>query len=271
MVLLGRQLTFLPTFHAPTLTSQKTLSNNELRDHIKTAIGDFKGDYSVYYEDLVTGGAFGIDHNTVLTAASLNKVPVVFYLYSLASERKINLEEKIVLQESDIQDYGTGVLRYREPGEAYTLKRLAELSFHHSDNTAIHLLTIRLGEDNIQSFVDNLGMGATSIAYNETSPRDMGNLFSQFYMGKLMSEPLKRELMDYLSNTEFEDRIPRYLEEDVVVYHKTGDHDNMVHDGGVVDDGKNPFVLIVMSQGIIDEDNARDTIGVIAKEIIEKR
>lgn len=270
LLLLGRQLTFLPSLSAPSIGSKEKLSTDELRDAIKTLTSEFEGDYSVYYEDLKTGEAFGIDHNTVLTAASLNKVPVIFYLYSLASKREIDLEEKITLLEDDIQDYGTGKLRYEEPGGVYTLKKLSEYAFKHSDNTAVHLLTIRLGEENIQAFVDSLGMSATNIAFNETSPRDVGLIFSKFYNGDIMNESLKKELMDYLSDTEFENRIPKYIE-NATVYHKIGDHDNMVHDGGIIDDGKNPFILIVMTQGITNEEAAYDSIGKIAKEIYDKR
>lgn len=270
LLLLGRQLSFLPSVTLPNEKTQIQLSTDELRDSIKTLTSGFEGEYSVYYQDLKTGEAFGLNHNSIMTAASLNKVPVIFYLYSLASKREINLEEKITLLEGDIQDYGTGKLRYEEPGGVYTLKRLAELAFKHSDNTAIHLLTIRLGEDKVQDFVDSLGLTATNIAFNETSPKDFGTIMSKFYNNELMSEAYKNELMDYMSDTEFEDRIPRNLS-NLKVYHKIGDADNMVHDGGIIDDGKNPFILVVMTQGIVDENKAHENIGTVAKTIFDSR
>ena len=277
LLLLGRQLSFLPGISLPEKTDLKSFSLDEVRDSIKLLSSEFEGEYSVYYEDLKTSEAFGINHNSVMTAASLNKVPVIFYLYSLASKREINLEEKITLLAEDVQDYGTGKLRYEEPGGVYTLKRLSELAFQHSDNTAVHLLTIRLGEDQIQSYVDSLGLSATSIAYNETSPKDFGTLMSKFYNNELMSEALKNELLDYMSDTEFENRIPRNLKE-AKVYHKIGDADNMVHDGGIIDPSassgqvnKSPFILVVMTQGIVDENKAHENIGLVARTIFDSR
>lgn len=271
LLLLGRQLNFLPVLSLPDKKTQANLSADEIREGLIEYISEFEGEYSIYYEDLVSGDAFGINHNSILTAASLNKVPIIFYLYSLANKREIDLEEKITLLKSDIQDYGTGKLRYEKPGGVYTLKNLSELAFKHSDNTAAHLLTIRLGEDKIQSFVNSLGLSATNIAFNETSPKDFGILMSKFYNNELMSEALKNELMDYMSDTEFENRIPRYLE-NAKVYHKIGDSDNMVHDGGiVVPSERSPFVLVVMTQGIVEEEKAQDNIGKIAKEIFDKR
>jgi beta-lactamase class A len=271
LLLLGRQLNFLPIISLPDNKTQSSLSVDEIRELMIEYISEFEGDYSIYYEDLVSGDAFGINHNSIMTAASLNKVPIIFYLYSLAGKREVDLEEKITLLKSDIQDYGTGKLRYEKPGGVYTLKKLAELAFKHSDNTAVHLLTIRLGENNVQYFVDSLGLSATNIAFNETSPRDFGMLISKFYNNELMSEALKQELMDYMSDTEFENRIPKYLE-NAKVYHKIGDSDNMVHDGGIiVPENGSPFVLVVMTQGIVEEENAHDSIGKIAKEIYDKR
>lgn len=271
LLLLGRQLNFLPHLTLPDSEEESSLAADEIREKIIEATKDLEGEYSIYYEDLNSGDAFGINHNSIMTAASLNKVPIIFYLYSLADRREIDLEEKITLLEADIQDYGTGKLRYEEPGGVYTLKKLAELAFKHSDNTAAHLLTIRLGEDKIQEYVSSLGLDATNIAFNETSPKDFGALMSMFYRNKLFSESLRDELMDYMSDTEFENRIPKYLE-DAKVYHKIGDADNMVHDGGIVmSNEKSPFVLVVMTQGIVEEEKAHDAIGKIAKEVFDSR
>lgn len=271
LLLLGRQLSFLPSFNVIDNSTKESLAADEIRESLLGSISEYEGEYSIYYEDLESGDAFGINHNSIMTAASLNKVPIIFYLYSLADKREIDLEEKITLLEADIQDYGTGKLRYEKPGGVYTLKRLAELSFKHSDNTAAHLLTIRLGEDKIQEYVDSLGLGSTTIAFNETSPKDFGNLMSMFYRNELFSEALRNELMDYMSDTEFENRIPKYLD-NATVYHKIGDADNMVHDGGIiVSEDKSPFVLVVMTQGIVEEEKAHDAIGKIAKEVFDSR
>lgn len=271
LLLLGRQLSFLPSLSVIDNSVKESLAADEIRESLLGSISEYEGEYSIYYEDLESGDAFGINHNSIMTAASLNKVPIIFYLYSLADKREIDLEEKITLLEADIQDYGTGKLRYEKPGGVYTLKKLAELSFKHSDNTAAHLLTIRLGEDKIQQYVDSLGLGSTSIAFNETSPKDFGNLMSMFYRNELFSEALRNELIDYMSDTEFENRIPKYLE-GAKVYHKIGDADNMVHDGGIItSDEKSPFVLVIMTSGITDEEKTHDSIGKIAKEIFDSR
>jgi beta-lactamase class A len=269
LILVGRNLSFIPQIYFEHKAQVK--DSDQIRQDLITFLKTQKGQFNVYYEDLKTGDTFGINENTILTAASLNKLPIVGLLYSLASKKEINLEEPIVIQREDIQDYGTGVLRYENPGQSYTLKYLAQLTLQNSDNTAAHVLEIRLGEDNVQAYATRIGMDSTDMIDNLTTPRDIGKFFELLYQDKVTSKPLTKELLGYMENTDIEDRIPKYLPKSLHVYHKTGDAIAMIHDGGIIDDGKNPFILVVMSSNFTDENSAKDTIGQIAKIVYTAR
>lgn len=242
-----------------------------IRDEIITYLKTQNGDYNIYYEDLSSGDNLSVHASSVVTAASINKLPIVAYLYHLAGKKEVDLQDTIVIQKSDIQDYGTGSLRYEKPGKPYTLQHLAMLSLKESDNTAAHVLTIRLGEDNVQSYAYQIGMGSTSMVDNDTSAKDIGKYYEMLYHNKITSPALSQELLGYMEDTEFEDRIPTLLPKELHVYHKTGDGVNFIHDGGIVSDGKSAFVLVVMSSNISDEKNAKNTIAKIARIIYEGR
>ena len=179
LIILGRNLLFIPQIQLD--GAQKTKDSDQIRDDVMALLKKEKGDYSVYYEDLATGDTFTIRANTVLTAASLNKLPVVGYLYHLASKKEIDLQETVVVQQSDIQDYGTGSLRYEKPGQAYTLQYLAQLAMQQSDNTAAHILNIRLGEENVQAYAYQMDMTSTNMVDNDSSARDIGKFFELLY------------------------------------------------------------------------------------------
>lgn len=263
LIILGRNLTFIPAINVG--QASKIKEPEAIRDELVEYLKAQKGDFSVYYEDLVTGDNFSIHGNTVLTAASLNKLPVVGYLYHLAAKKEIDLQDTIVIQESDIQDYGTGSIRYQKPGQQYTLQSLARLALNQSDNTAAHVLNIRLGEDNIQAYAYQIGMGSTNMIDNDTSARDIGKFFQMLYQNKITSKALTSEMLEYLENTEFEDRIVPLLPKNIHVYHKTGDGVNFIHDGGIISNGKTPFILVVMSSNITDEKLTKATISKIAQ------
>ena len=111
VLLIGRNLTFLPRF---TLFSNPKNETLALKNQIKELIGKQKGNYSVYFADLDnTHQSFGLNEHEVYIAASLNKLPIIAFLYYLAGEGKFDLNEKVTIQEDDIQDYGTGIIRYQ--------------------------------------------------------------------------------------------------------------------------------------------------------------
>ena len=269
LLILGRNLLFIPQIQLG--GAQKVKDLDQIRDDVMTLLKKEKGDYSIYYEDLTTGDTFTVRANTVLTAASLNKLPVVGYLYHLASKKEIDLQETVVVQQSDIQNYGTGSLRYEKPGQTYTLQYLAQLAMQQSDNTAAHILNIRLGEDNVQAYAYQMDMTSTNMVDNDSSARDVGKFFELLYQNKIANPALSRELLGYMENTEFEDRIPSLLPKGLHIYHKTGDRVNFIHDGGIISDGKNAFILVIMSSNIPSEDAAKSTMGRIAQTIYQDR
>jgi beta-lactamase class A len=141
LLILGRNLLFIPVVSIGGTTKAK--DTEAIRQDVVDLLKDKKGEFNVCYTDLITEDSFGIHPDTVLTGASMNKLPVVGYLYFLAGKKEIDLQETVVIQKSDIQDYGTGVIRYEEPGKTYTLQYLAQLALQKSDNTAAHVLNIR--------------------------------------------------------------------------------------------------------------------------------
>ena len=267
LLFVGRQLSFLPQIRF----GDVRLTTSDLRKNVlQKFLKEEEGFYSIYYKDLKTGQEFGINENKVLTGASLNKLLIISYLYNLARDKKINLEDKITIQKKDIQDYGTGSLRYGNEGKPHSLKTLTELSLEQSDNTAAHVLSVKLREDKIQDYGKKLGLLSTNMADNKTTAHDMGRILELIYSGEITSEALRLELLDFMKDTDFEDRLVRDIPKNVSVYHKAADAANMVHDVGIIDDGKNPFILAVLTLDIKDEEGAKKTIGKIAKFIYDR-
>src|SRR5690554_1427669 len=84
LLFIGRHMTFLPTV---SLSGKNEAQNEEVKAINMEVLNKFlsaeEGTYSIYYKDLNTGEELGVDENKVLTAASLNKLVIAAYLYSL--------------------------------------------------------------------------------------------------------------------------------------------------------------------------------------------
>jgi len=277
LLVVGRNLSFIPEIK---LGQAKKVVADDIRKNVLEKFLKYeRKSYSIYYKDLTTGQEFGIDENKVQTGASLNKLPIVAYLYNQAARGRINLEDKIAIQKKDIQDYGTGSIRYGGDDQIYTLKTLTKLALEQSDNTAAYVLSVRLGKGNIQKYADSLGLVATNMENNKTSARDMGRILELIQMRKVTTGPLTLELLDFMKDTDFEDRLARDISKDVAIHHKAADGTGFVHDVGIIDPtslalrgagGGGPFILAILTSEVRNQEDTKKTIGKIAKFIYDR-
>jgi beta-lactamase class A len=252
------------------LFSQKPKDPTSLLSEIKKIIDKFPGSWSVYFYDLTTNQGFGINETAIFTAASVNKVPILASLYYLAGRNAIDLDQQVTLQVSDIQDYGTGSIRYDPPGTTYSLKTLARLMMEKSDNTAAHLLGRQIiGFEKIQKLVDTWGLTQTDMEENKTSLVDMNKLFLKMYRGEITNQALTSEMIGFMDDSDFEDRIPALLPKGVKVYHKTGDETGNIHDVGIVELPNHPYFIGILTSDVSDEAQTKQTIAQISKMVFE--
>ena len=268
VLLIGRSLTFLPRLM---LFSNLKTEASALKNQIKEFIGKQKGNYSVYFSDLdITNLSFGLNEHEVYIAASLNKLPIITVLYYLAGKGKLDLNEKVTVQKDDIQDYGTGIIRYQKPGEVYSFKTLAKLSLQKSDNTAAHVLAKKIGTEKVQKTIESFGLTQTDMVNNQTSLFDMYILFKKIYKGETTNPSLTKELLGFLRDTDIEDRLPKLLPKNAMVYHKTGDAIGNIHDVGIVEQDGTAFFVGIMTTDIGEkEEETKKTIAKIAKKIFD--
>lgn len=268
VLLIGRNLSFLPRFYtAQSVKSATTSLEKELKEFVKSK----PGTYSIYYKDLHSDATIDILSNQVYTGASINKTYIIAVLYNLAKDNKIDLNQRIVVQKEDIQDYGTGSLRYEKPGKAYSLKTLAKLSMQQSDNTAAYIIANRIGRDTIQKTINSWGISQTSMANNQTSLSDLFIVFNKLYLEEITTQALTKELLEFMRNTDFEDRLSFLLPKDAKMYHKTGDAEGGVHDAGIVEYGKSLYFIGVLTNDISDrEKETKSAIAEISKKIFDK-
>lgn len=267
ILLLGRNLTFIPLL--PALEKPKPTIES-VQQEIETIIQKQKGNYSVLLVDYATDFRFGINDAEIYTAASVNKVPIIATLYTLANNSKIDLDETITLQEEDLQDYGTGRLRYEKPGSVYSLKTLAKLALQQSDNTAAKIISTRIGVDTIQKTIEEWGLTQTDMVNNKTSLSDMAILFHKIYSGDVTNPGRTKELLQFMTDTDFEDRIPHLLPETAKAYHKSGDAVGSVHDVGIVEHKGRIYFIGILTADVGNQGNeTKGAIAAIAKRLFD--
>ncbi|MBI5619356.1 serine hydrolase [Candidatus Gottesmanbacteria bacterium] len=243
---------------------------DELRKKIQTVIGNSWKNYSVYVKDYTSNFVMGINEPIIFTAASVNKIPILASLYYGVQNGEINLDQSVTLQESDIQDYGTGTIRYDPPGTVYSVKTLARLMMQQSDNTAAYILAnYVIGLDTIQTLITKWGLTQTDMANNKTSNKDTELLLSKIVQGKVANSAYTQEMLAFLKDSDFEDRLPALLPKDATVYHKTGNGAGVVHDAGIVRAGRTNYYIGILAGDVTDEEGAAKMIANISKLVFD--
>ena len=236
-----------------------------LRAELGRVAERYPASYGVVVSDPSSGETVTMNQDQRFLAASLTKLPTLLTLYRGAARGEVDLDAEITMRASDVKAYGTGVLYLRPVGTTMTLRECAELMITESDNTAWVMLNRYLGRYNIEA--ELYSIGARSTAYlvpNTTTASDVLVMLEKVADPSYTSPELSAEMLDIMTNTSFEDRLPQPLPEGARVAHKIGSYESTFSDAGIVfPEGSGGtdkrYYVVVFSEGAT-EAQARGTI-----------
>lgn len=224
------------------------------------------GTYGVYVVELDTGCGFGVKPDEWFPAASTTKVPILAKLYQEIEAGNVARDDILTYLAADYEE-GTGTIQFSDLGSRWTVATLAEKMIKESDNVAKNMLRRELGAGEVETFIFGYGF-AYDFQANETTPRSMANMLKLIAENDVVSAPLSKEMLDLMTGTQFEGRLPLYLE-GVRVAHKIGTWDDAVSDVGIVYQPERPFIICVYSKDTESLKEAEETIAQIAASVNE--
>ena len=235
---------------------EAVLSRDEtgpLRSELVRITEAYPARYGVVVLDPSSGESVKMAADEKFLAASLNKLPVLMALYRSAAVGEVDLDDKITMQASDVQAYGTGVLYLRPVGYTLTLRECATLLIKDSDNTAWKMLDRYLGRDYIRAELYRVGARSTEYWIpNTTTPNDVLLMLKKISDPSYTTPDLSAEMLEVMTNTSFEDRLPQPLPEGTRVSHKIGSYGTTFSDAGLVfprgsRDTEDAYFMVVMA------------------------
>lgn len=218
----------------------------------------------VVVEDYLSEATLEINADTTFDAASIGKLPILMLLYDQIAQGKLKATDTITITEDNVERYGTGSIQYQELPRQYTLEELARLMIKVSDNTASSVLAGKIGRNNLAAYVKAKGMLGTNTAENDTVPYDTMILLRELYQRASQNDPHALKMLDFMTDTIFEDRIPKLLPETVKVAHKIGTQAGQFHDAGIVQLSNRPYGIAVYVKSSTDEAAAKQLIADIS-------
>jgi beta-lactamase class A len=259
----------------PAAAKQKVLWQ-KLQQKIAKEIDDIDGMMAVGIYDLKSGTWVMAHGDEVMPQASSIKITVLLELYRQVQQGKLKLEDAYVVRQEDIvQD--SDMLGALSPGARITLRDLATMMIAVSDNGATNVLIDRVGMENVNRTLQELGLRTTKLRRkmmdlkaagegreNIATVREMVTLLRLIYEGKVLNPPLTAAFWKMLA-TKKDSRMWHAIPEEVVVASKPGSLEGVRNESGVVFVKDRPFVISVMTSYLHDEKDGEEAISRITK------
>jgi len=273
---------FLTFFFSQTLSAQQSPPQKELLlwqkldATLQSESRSLDGVLGVHVLDLTNGHTLAINADEIFPTASTIKIVILAELFHQAQQGKLNLNDPYILQSKDLVG-GSGIASALTPGTTkLTLRDVAALMISVSDNSMTNVVIERIGMENVNAFLDSLGLTRTRLRRkmmdikaaaegreNVSTPREMSQLLEALYNGKVLNKQFTEDFFNLLS-VHKESYIPRLLPEDLRIANKPGELEGVRNDCGIVFTGKRPYALCVMTSYVHHEREAGDAIARIS-------
>lgn len=251
-----------------------------LENIVLKEIKDTEAKVSVVMKDLVKNEwLIKFNENRVIPSASTIKILIMVEALNQVQEGTFSLDEKIKVKENDKVDFSIiSELKIDE----YTFLDLITLMIITSDNTATNILIDLLGYEKINQMANILDLKSTVLQRkmmdfqaakegkeNLTSAIDMAIIMEKIYDKSILTEDMCRLMNHILSRQTQRDSLPRYIEDDIVIAHKTGELDKLNHDIGIFYVGDVEYLLGIFVTNADHNLEGKRIIGRISKAIYD--
>lgn len=262
-----------------TAKSAAASAPQSLDDKIQAALSGFEGKAWIFAKNLDTGKEFSFRGDEPTRTASTIKLAVMAEAFHQVAEGKLHWNDEIVLTK-ERKVGGSGILFEFSDNTKVDLKTAMHLMIVVSDNTATNLMIDTVGADNVNVFMESLGLpgiksmrkiggGGDSKAGLEpqnklfglgrSTPREMVKLVEMMERGTLVSKDASAEMIEILKRQQYKDGIGRRLPDTIPSASKSGALDRLRSDVGIIYTrrGRIAMAITVDDMRVVayDEDN----------------
>ena len=246
-------------------------------------IDGLDGVFGVVVHDLKSGERFTHLPDRPFTQASVIKLPILVELFRQDRAGQLSLDRVETVPGAEFVA-GSGVLRWLTPDRtSMTLRDLAILMIVLSDNTATNLIINRVGMDNVNRAMEELGYGETRLRRlmmdaqatregreNISTPAETADLLARLHRRDILDAEACGEILRILAIPK-RGRINANLPSGVQVANKTGSlaRGGVVNDAGIIEAEGVALVVSAMINEGTDRDASEAAIAEISRLAFE--
>ena len=219
-------------------------------------------DYAVVIKNLKTDEEYKFNENKKYDSASLYKLWVMGVAFEKIKDGTMDEDQSLsavveildkTLSTATPTPTPEGYSITPTPGEVKKISMITseaiEKMITYSDNYAALLVASRAGTFSVTNFLKKYEFKDSNFRQPpKTSANDIALFYELLYEGEIVDRDYSVRMMDLLKKQTLNDRIPKYLPNDVEVAHKTGELFNSKHDAGIVFSKKGDYIIVVLSE-----------------------
>lgn len=255
------------------VSKTQIISNSKnLQKVVNNAISNATGTYGIAIKNLKNGESYYLNAHRVFEPGSLYKVWLMEVVFNQIQNGKLTEDETL---SQDVQvlnrefDIDANNAELTDGTITLNVKDALEQMITISHNTAALLLTEKVQLSSIENFLVQNNLDESAIGEPpRTTAFDMALFFEKLYAGQLANADNTKEMIDLLKRQTLNNKLPKYLPQDVTVAHKTGEIDYLSHDAGIVFSEKGDYIIVVMSESDYPP-GAQEWIAQISKAVYD--
>lgn len=231
--------------------------STELERVVSEALSGTSGNYGVVIKNLTTNEGYMRNERKVYWSGSLYKLWVMGVVYDQLKQQKLKddqiLREKIAVLNDKFHIASEAAERKDGEIELSVSDALFKM-ITISDNYAALLLTAHVRLAQVSIFLKNNHFFESKVGTAHslplTTPADTALFFEKLYKGEIIDKETSDKMLTLLKSQRLNDKIPKYLPDDIKVAHKTGELGEFSHDAGIIYSPAGDYIFVVLSESI---------------------
>ena len=254
--------------------AQRVILADKMRAELRRIADDTHGVVGAQVIDLSTGDRIGVNDTLTFPQGSTIKVPLLIELYHQAATGRLDLAARVPVRAAD-RTGGDGLLQHLGDGTSQlSLGDLAVFMITVSDNTATNMLIDRVGMDQVNATLRELGVPQVRMQRKMIRPKDSAagneNIATPAAAATIMAKIARcelpvpkdrcadlRRLLEIPKGGPIEASVP----EGVRVAWKPGDIEGVNTMWGLVDLPGRPYVVV----GMVNYSDADDAMRALRR------
>lgn len=258
--------------HIPVLTVTPItpdMSNTDLMKIVEKELEGADGTYGVVLINLKTRQEYILNGDREFNPASLYKLWVMVTVYQKIQNGQLDkndvLSQDIGVLNSKF-DIDPTIAEQTEGTVTMTVSEALEKMITRSDNYAALLLSEKVNLSSVSKYLSDVNLLSSKLGEPPiTTANDVALFLEKLYKRNLANEQYTQEMLELLKRQKINNKLPKNLDKNIVIAHKTGELDSFSHDAGIIFTDRGDYIVVVMSE-TDDRIHANEIIAKIAKE-----